>query len=73
MKKSRILEDVGSATHISDESLELYVLNRLEGAECSRLEEHILMCEECRLRWKDTADYVAAIQAALAEYRNSRF
>ena len=72
MKKSRILGEVEIASHVSDESLELYVLDRLTELEWCRLEEHIQVCGECRTRLKDTSGYVEAIRAALIQDRISR-
>jgi anti-sigma factor RsiW len=51
--------------HISDDSLELYALGRLQEPELASTEEHLLLCQECRARLEETDAYVTAIREAL--------
>jgi hypothetical protein len=52
-------------SHISDDSLERYSMGGLTGAEIAPLEEHLLVCEECRKRLVSTDVEIAAIREAL--------
>ncbi|MGD1097102.1 MAG: zf-HC2 domain-containing protein [Bryobacteraceae bacterium] len=51
--------------HISDDQLELYLMGRLNEQELAPLEEHLLICEECRDRLEKTEAYIAAMRAIL--------
>ena len=51
---------------INDGDLELYALDRLAEPDAAPVEEHLLVCEECRERLVAWDDYVAAILGALA-------
>jgi hypothetical protein len=53
--------------HPTDDTLELHALKQLPESEREPLEEHLLVCEECRQRLDKTEDYVAAMQQALTE------
>ncbi len=53
--------------HPSDDELELYSLGRLKEPRLSFLEEHLLICEECRRRMTKSDEYVAAMRLALTE------
>jgi len=53
------------ANHVTDELLELYSLDRLSGADLERIEEHLLVCPECRERLKETDAFVKAMRGAL--------
>ena len=48
--------------HISDGDLELYALHRLIDA--AHVEEHLLVCEECRARLAAWDEYVRAMRTA---------
>ncbi len=54
-------------SHPPEEALELYALDRLPEEEQIAIDEHLLICEECRRRLSDTDEYVAAMQQALRE------
>ena len=56
--------------HISDNDLERYALGSLPEAELAPLEEHLLICSECRDRLEATEQYVMAMLAAAAHIRN---
>ena len=73
MSESRSRETAGeTGNHPSEETLELYAMRRLEEAEEARLEEHLLLCEECRERLQAADDYVRAMRTALAELEEER-
>jgi anti-sigma factor RsiW len=52
--------------HIDDDRLELYALNRLPEPEAAPVEEHLLVCEECRERLAGWDVYVVAMRGAMA-------
>ena len=57
--------------HISDDDLERYALEPLPEAELAPLEEHLLICSECRNRLEATEQYVMAMRAAAATLRKN--
>ena len=66
-----------SKFHLSEERLELYALNRLPDSDVIRIEEHLMVCESCRDRLDDTANFAFAIReelknnpAAVREHKN---
>jgi hypothetical protein len=72
MAEGDSLEHRGSAGgHFSEETLESYSLGRLPPASQADLEEHLLICEECRNRVADSDDFVSVMRAA-AMNLNSR-
>jgi len=58
--------------HINEDDLEKYGMQTLPEAELAPLEEHLLICAECRDRLEATERYVAAIRAAAAKLDKSR-
>jgi hypothetical protein len=55
--------------HVSDAHLELYAMNALAEMDMQRVEEHLLVCAECRERLNSTDEYVDAMRAATKEAR----
>ena len=53
--------------HISDDDLELHALGRLAEADAAPVEEHLLVCAECRTRLAGWDAYIGAIREALGE------
>ena len=53
--------------HPNEDSLEEYILGRLDEQLTRKLELHLGGCAQCTERMKETRDYVQAMQAALAE------
>jgi hypothetical protein len=47
--------------HLDEESLELYAFGRLAEERAELLEEHLLICEECRTRLDTTESYIKAM------------
>ena len=58
--------------HISDDQLELYLMGRLNEQELAPLEEHLLICEECRDRLEKTEAYIAAMRAILRRQKGRK-
>ena len=52
-----------SRQHPSEEVLEQYALERLLGEELERVEEHLLICEDCRSRLSALDEFVQAFRA----------
>ena len=50
--------------HVPEEELEQYCLGGLTDAKCSSLEEHLLLCEACRVRLTETENFIAAVREA---------
>ena len=57
--------------HISDDDLERYAIGTLPETELAPLEEHLLICSDCRDRLEATERYVVAMRAAAARVRES--
>lgn len=55
--------------HVAEDDLENYVMRTLPESACAALEEHLLMCSDCRDRLEPTDEYVAAMKAAAAKIR----
>ena len=53
--------------HPSDDDLERYAIRTMPDSEIGQLEEHLLICPECRARLDETEQYVTAIRAAAVE------
>jgi anti-sigma factor RsiW len=56
-----------AAPHITDEDLELYALDRLAEAAAAPVEEHLLVCAECRDRLVEWDEYIRAMRAAMVK------
>ena len=62
---SGLADDKANVGHASDDLLELYSMGRLKEEEMAPLEEHLLICDECRNRLMATDREIAAIREAL--------
>ena len=51
--------------HPTDDHLEHYVLRRLPKPESEAVEDHLLVCDPCRIRSEDVADFAMAMREAL--------
>ncbi len=56
-----------AALHIPEDDLELYALDRLADDKAAPVEEHLLVCEQCRERLSGLDEYVKAMRAALSK------
>ena len=54
--------------HESDDRLELYALDRLSATDLIRVEDHLIVCEDCRERLEETAAFAFAVKDALKQY-----
>jgi anti-sigma factor RsiW len=52
--------------HIDGDILEAYVSGRLPVAECTLIEEHLIVCAECRARQMGWGEYVRVRDAMAA-------
>ncbi len=52
--------------HPQLDSLELYILDRLGREETEETEEHLLVCDRCRVMTERLADQIALIKSTLA-------
>ena len=59
-----------AASHISGNDLELYAMERLPESDTAPVEEHLLVCEECRERLAGWDAYIRAVRKA-TEVRRS--
>jgi hypothetical protein len=55
--------------HPQEESFELYALGRLDDANTELFEQHLLICEHCRVQLDAADEYVKAMQSASARLR----
>lgn len=53
-----------SASHLPEDWLEEYAFGRLRRAPLARVEEHLLVCEQCRQRLVETEDFMRATRVA---------
>lgn len=51
--------------HLDPELIERYGMRRASEIDETRVEEHLLICESCRVALSRSDEYVAAIRAAL--------
>jgi anti-sigma factor RsiW len=59
----------GAVSHIDEEALENYSMGNLSTKAVARVEEHLLICEQCRLSLADIDAHVAAMRQAAAILR----
>ena len=58
-----------AARHINADSLEIYALGRLAESDGVPVEEHLLVCEQCRERLAGWDEYVGAMRSACWQFR----
>ena len=61
----------GKVSHISDETLEQYAMRTLPRVEIEPVEEHMLVCSECRDRLQSMDEYVAAMRSVAKTIRKT--
>jgi len=54
-------------SHATSDQLEDYVLGRLPASDVDGLEEHLMVCAECRARLGEIEDFVGGVKEALGE------
>jgi hypothetical protein len=57
--------------HVSDDTLERYAMQTLPESESGPLEEHILICPDCRERLQAEIDFVTAMWGAAGKVREA--
>lgn len=57
--------------HTSEDYIEKFAMGTLSEAELAPIEEHLLICSECRDRLEVTERYAVAMRAAAARIRES--
>ncbi|HVX65467.1 MAG TPA: hypothetical protein VHA11_02635 [Bryobacteraceae bacterium] len=60
-----------SSHHLSEDLLEQYVLAKLAESDVEPVEEHLLVCRQCRERLVDVERFVTTIQAAARKLASS--
>lgn len=58
------------ADHIEDELLERYSLEKLRGADLDYVEEHLLICQDCRSRLETFDTLARVVVGRYAGYQN---
>ena len=59
--------------HVSDDTLERFAMQTLHEPEAGPLEEHLLVCNECRDRLDVEIEYVTAVRGAAAKIRRQKY
>jgi hypothetical protein len=59
----------GINRHLDDDALEAYSMGNLAESEVGAFEEHLLVCEPCRLRLDQNDAYIASMRGAAEEFR----
>ena len=59
-------------SHVSEEDLEQYAMHTLRESACATLEEHLLICSQCRERLEAEDRCLAAFKAAATIIRPKR-
>jgi anti-sigma factor RsiW len=57
--------------HIGEDDLEQYAMQTLPESACLTLEEHLLICPECRERLTAMDEYLAAMRSAAKQIKDS--
>jgi hypothetical protein len=60
---------MGTGHHLNDEEIERYSMESVSDDECARIEEHLLLCDSCRVRLSDCDEVVSAMRSAAADIR----
>ena len=58
--------------HMDAEDLERYSMGNSSPAESEPIEEHLLTCDECRNRLRETDDYLLALRTASSQLAAGR-
>ena len=57
--------------HISEDRLEAYVMRTLSSIDTEQIDEHLLICESCRVHLQDSEEFVLAMRAAARRLREA--
>jgi hypothetical protein len=58
--------------HVTGDSLERYAMQTLSESEVGSLEDHLLICPDCRERLQPEIEFVAAMREGGGEHPGSR-
>jgi hypothetical protein len=61
-----------AAIHPAEDRLEMYAMERPPEPEAAPLEEHLLVCKQCRVRLAEWDAYIAAVRAAIRGSHSSQ-
>jgi hypothetical protein len=50
-----------TSTHLTEDGIEAYCLNRLEETKLEVVETHLLLCQKCRRPVEETDTYLASL------------
>jgi hypothetical protein len=56
-------------SHVNEDDLEQYAMHTLRASACATLEEHLLICSECRERMDAEMEFLAAMKSAAVSFR----
>ena len=56
--------NVRSGAHFSQEVLELYALGMVSAHSCCDVEEHLLICPQCRIQLEAVDTYIRVVRSA---------
>jgi predicted anti-sigma-YlaC factor YlaD len=59
--------------HASDDTLERIAMQTLPGSDVGPLEEHLLVCDECRDRLDAEMEFARAMRGAAAKVRHQEY
>ncbi len=59
--------NTGFLTHVSDDTLESYALQRIPELDLAAVEGHLLICLACQIRLEEMDEYIKVMQAAIAD------
>src|SRR5437870_4898761 len=58
--------------HLNPDDLERYATGRASEEEAARCEEHLLVCEACRVELENTESFARSIRSAAAQWKETR-
>lgn len=56
------------ANHLGEEILEKYAMDKLSDWDNASVEEHLLICQQCRTRLENMDEFVAVMKEALVDF-----
>jgi len=67
--EKEVLPRMTTNQHVLEETLEALAMGRLQPLEAERAEDHLFVCEQCRIRFREAEEYVRAARTAAARIR----
>jgi len=59
-----------SIRHMDAEDIERYSMGKLSEQQCAQFEEHLLICETCRIRVAESDEFIRSVQRAGKQIRS---